>query len=688
MNEPNLIKKISITDNAILKQKRILIIAILCVITLFISSSYALLTNFDKTDNVINFQTGNLNMTVTTSNNQLILTELNGKLPESDAVGLQNATPIQLTLTNTGSMFIDGYEVKLVSETGTTNKSTLEDKYIKYAISEDGTTYSTPKLLTEHDNTIFVGYDLDLNASKTIYLKIWIDENAGNNALNKEYYGAIDVELYQYTEEIEFLNDVFKEVLLTRTNSYILEDETYYVSGPKDDGNAATTDDIDFNYVWYSGKLWRITAIYPDGTMKMITDGLITSINWGATSTVSDTDLTSAYSTSYMREWLNQEFLPTLNNYEDIIVENAGWYSITDSADPPTKPTGDYTLTDPVGLLNAYEYYMSYQNAGDYSNGYLNIGYYWWLITPYSSSNVRGVNSSGALDNRDPSSYSFGGRPVINLQSTIQLSGGTGTVSDPYRIKGDQEEITPNTTLISTRQSGEYLKLSSEETAPMFRIVDKEKINGTTSTKIVLNDYVRDVNDVDADSNITEALMLNFSSSDEHELWTEVDKTNENYWRGYLNKTWLSEIDETYNAETGVSGILEKGTYYLGYHTTGSYKTTVCSSVSSDVSIKQCIENGTVVTNTSSDDYVGLLRVGEMFASQFGTGYNNSSNMWLITPYGSSYVRYVGSHGSLSYSLPSSYSRGGRPSINLKSTIVIKSGSGTKQDPFVVGLST
>ena len=69
---------------------------------------------------------------------------------------------------------------------------------------------------------------------------------------------------------------------------------------------SGTKDCIDFNYVWYSGKLWRITAIYPDGTMKMITDGNITTINWGETTT---------YSTSWMREWLNQEFLPTLFNH-------------------------------------------------------------------------------------------------------------------------------------------------------------------------------------------------------------------------------------------------------------------------------------------------------------------------------------------------------------------------------------
>ena len=84
MNEPNLVRKNSITDRAINKQKKILIIAVFCVITLFISSSYALLTNFDKTDNVITIKSGNLTVTVAADT-----INLNNKLPESDESGLQ-----------------------------------------------------------------------------------------------------------------------------------------------------------------------------------------------------------------------------------------------------------------------------------------------------------------------------------------------------------------------------------------------------------------------------------------------------------------------------------------------------------------------------------------------------------------------------------------------------------------------
>ena len=64
MEEPNLIKKEGITDNAISKQRKILIFSVLCVVTLFLGTSYSLLTNFDKTDDVVSFKTGDLNMIV------------------------------------------------------------------------------------------------------------------------------------------------------------------------------------------------------------------------------------------------------------------------------------------------------------------------------------------------------------------------------------------------------------------------------------------------------------------------------------------------------------------------------------------------------------------------------------------------------------------------------------------------
>ena len=644
MEEPKLIKRRGITDAAINKQRKILIIAIFCVITLFISTSYALLTNFDKTDNVVVFQTGNLNMSV---NNTEGLINLNNKLPESDTDGLANATPIVLTLTNTGTILIQGFDVKLVSENSTTNVSTLSEDYIKYAISLDnGNTYQTPSILSSNDNIIYSGYNLDVNKSVTIYLKVWIDENAGNNAINKTYYGSIQVDLYQKAD-LPLSESIKADIVANNTGScetYVEEDGITYISGTKDC--------IDFNYVWYSGKLWRITAIYSDGTMKMITDDAITTINYGSNVNF----YTDASSSSYMYQWLNEDFLSTLYNYENIIVTDASWNATNSNASSSsavsTKLPETTKVTAPVGLLNSYEYYKSYQNTSS-SNGYLNIGYSWWLLNPYSSSRVWYVNSSGYANYYIPSSITYGVRPSVNLQSGITINGGTGTSSDPYTISGDKG--TAGTTLLNTRVSGEYVNFDGD----LYRIVGIEN----NTTKLNKMDYVRD------ESNAV--ITKNFSSST-----TFGNGDSDIYWDYYLNNTWYNSISETYK------NMLVAGTYYLGTVGSGSsYKGAICATASNTVTTAECAKTTSTLTG-----YVGLSRYGEMFASQQGNGYSSSSTMWLITPYSSSNVWNVYYYGHAHNYTPSSNAYGVRPSINLSSAVKITGGLGTKSSPFEISL--
>ena len=96
------------------------------------------------------------------------------------------------------------------------------------------------------------------------------------------------------------------------------------------------------------------------------------------------------------------------------------------------------------------------------NNGYLYIGYHWWLITPYNSSYVRYVGNNGVLSSNSPSINSYVVRPSINLKSGIVLSSGEGTKANPYKISGDKEEAIANTTLLNTRSSGEYVAFKDE----------------------------------------------------------------------------------------------------------------------------------------------------------------------------------------------------------------------------------
>ena len=126
--------------------------------------------------------------------------------------------------------------------------------------------------------------------------------------------------------------------------------------------------------------------------------------------------------------------------------------------------------------------------------------------------------------------------------------------------------------------------------------------------------------------------------------------------------------------------MLDKGTYYLKQISWGSsYKNSLCNTNNTTETTKDCVKT-TSIWNTG---YVGLPRYGEMFANQQGNGYNSSSDIRLITPNSSSSVWVVSNYGGGdNYTLSST--SGTRPSIYLKSNVVITGGTGTKSDPFTI----
>ena len=102
---------------------------------------------------------------------------------------------------------------------------------------------------------------------------------------------------------------------------------------------------------------------------------------------------------------------------------------------------GNGALTNPIGLMTADEAAM----AG-MVNGYLNTlsyvytGTWYWTMSPYvfnpsnSASGVWYVNGTGDFGYRWVTS-GLGVRPVINLKADVEISGGIGTVNDPFVIK-------------------------------------------------------------------------------------------------------------------------------------------------------------------------------------------------------------------------------------------------------------
>ena len=403
------------------------------------------------------------------------------------------------------------------------------------------------------------------------------------------------------------------------------------------------------NYIWYSGKLWRAVSIdTSDNSVKLVTQWNISALTYNVKY---NTGL-STFQGSYMEQWLNDTsvdgFLGNLRESDKFIKTDSVWNATLTTA--TTKPEKTTMVTDAVGLLNIYEYTMSYKNATS-STGYLNNGLEWWTLTPYSTSEVRYVNFYGlGSDNR--ATYSFGSRPSINLKSAVKIIDGDGTGNNPYRLQGDNDS--PTEALLSTRYSGEYISFGNGENN-LYRIVSHENGTGTK---------------------ITSAIPLKDSGSYKKMFFGDNRTySKDNTIGAFLNGDYLTS--GTYLTSDQVNMIEDNTTWYLGIVTwADNYKLA-----------KYQDATGSNLTTSTTTAKIGLLRVGELMAGQSDKE-GNILTYWTLTPGNPSpYVNCVDNLGGAS-TFKSTTSIASRPAMNLKSNVIITGGKGTAREPFTIKLGS
>ena len=160
-------------------------------------------------------------------------------------------------------------------------------------------------------------------------------------------------------------------------------------------------------------------------------------------------------------------------------------------------------------------------------------------------------------------------------------------------------------------------------------------------------------------------------------LVTQWNISSINYSNG--STTFEGSYMEEWLNDTTVDGFLGNLRDYENFIVTDA-KWNATLNATSLGSITRPSNSGTIVT-----DAVGLLNMYEYQSSNNGetNGYlNNGLYWWTLTPYSSSDVRCVDDAGNANGDSPSGYSRGVRPSINLKSSIRIADGDGTIDNPY------
>ena len=608
------------------KKVTVIIISVLIVLILLLAIAYAYFsTQLSGTDQIV--KVGEL---------ELVLDETSEGINLDSVIGISDKNGLELDgsnfkLINNGDKAVD-YTIYLDDNSIGDNNERIDDKYLKYNLNKNGSDTGATLLtrIGANPNRILDSGTIEGDSTNEYNLKLWITDEVDGNYSGQVFSGKLRVEVSQErdkTASTVLLENIPKE------NQY-------------DDGvDTFITGEDPNNYIWYSGKLWRAVSVNnEEKTVKLVTQWNISTIPY-------DND-SSAFEGSNMEMWLNDTtvdgFLCNLRDYENFIVTDSVW-DVTEndtSLGAIRRPNGGATVTDAVGLLNIYEYQTSYKGT-TFSNGYLNNGLMWRTLTPSNSSSLRYVNINGTAGSGNPSN-AYGIRPSINLKSKINIVSGNGTVDNPYRLEGDNDTNLSGT-LLSSRYSGEYVQFGNDENN-LYRIVSHETdgLTKMTSAKPLKS----------SGSFITST----FGSNNIYSNTSTVGRfLNTDYLTNYVGDSYSNMIEDS-------------TTWYLGAVGSGqNYRLA-----------KYTDETGNTLTSSTTIAKVGLLRLGELMSGQFDR-YENNVCFWLVNPYSSYYALAVGDlSSSANTGVWSSY--GIKPSLNLKSNVIITSGDGTLQNPFTIEL--
>ena len=265
------------------------------------------------------------------------------------------------------------------------------------------------------------------------------------------FYGIRFIMLYieNNTTDIESITNLSKRVTAEHANQSYFKNinSNYYFVG-----------DTDKNYVKYKNITWRIVKITNNNSTVLISDEPLTSLAFGS----------NTYEESPITDWLNET-----DNEESGILANAigsDYLANTNACIDTLDNTKNITCDDiydeyQISLLSMFDY----ANAGS-SDSYINNGYYTYLSNTNNDNEVWYIDDEGKLNTSNGTDiYSI--KPVITLNSTVELIEGEGTKDNPYQIEKENSLF------------ASYVKLDND----LWRIYNIEDNN----LKLVLTDYLK-----------------------------------------------------------------------------------------------------------------------------------------------------------------------------------------------------
>ena len=383
---------------------------------------------------------------ITTGNLSLKLTEMDGTLISTAGNDYKTSTSYMINLENEVPMSdkdgiaTDGYEFKLVNDGSidaryqmylkVPSDVTLDAQYVKFELEQDGHVISIPiaKLsqvthsnITDSENDSFTIYKIDgdlitHNTDTTYKLRLWVAEDASNEAMNKEFMAYVYVDAQQRTATTNPFKDDTLAYVIFRDNPVIADVSSVSAGGfdsTKEQSGLYSTTDMNGGKTYFfrgnptktfyadapgaaQGNKTLMTRILEDGSVVALSD-------------VVAADTTYASSNSQLTTYPNTSIKSFIDTFDGIILD-AGLDSFLSKKNHcfDTRIDTDNGYINLIKLMNGtnnVSTYGTYNNFDDHGTNWSSLSSDEDMISALKASDVNIDLNCNAGDKYE--SYAF-----------------------------------------------------------------------------------------------------------------------------------------------------------------------------------------------------------------------------------------------------------------------------------------
>ncbi len=218
-------------------------------------------------------------------------------------------------------------------------------------------------------------------------------------------------------------------------------------------------------YIKIDEILFRIVGINEDGSVKVVSNDALASINYEG-----------------IDSWLNDYFYNKLSDKVKSYLVKSKWCNEQISNAETSMKCSKYTRKQNVGLLSISDYNKSRNSEGE---SYLTDNYGTWTYNKKNDKEawVKSYNDSIRSDEHDVKELSIdqimGIKPALNIKKDSIISKGNGTADNPYQLKGNIRNGKKGDK-VSIVKTGSYVTYSGYT----WRVIGKDE-EGNTQVSMV-----------------------------------------------------------------------------------------------------------------------------------------------------------------------------------------------------------